>query len=149
MRRSCSFNEIFNYTSLCLLLLPCSLPMVTAVTSVRDFEIFENQITARLETLESFEQLRFVYLWWLLWRQLGILKLLKIRSQQDLTHPVKVNLNKELDPKLKTIQAFNIFALGSEKLEMKILPHGKKELPANQCWPTCQPWADWPTLVSW
>ena len=36
----------------------------------------------------------------------------------------------------------------SEKLEMKILPHGKKELPANQCRLICQPWADRLTLVS-
>ena len=33
-----------------------------------------------------------------------------------------------LDPKQKSIQAFNIEALGSRKLEMKILPHGKYEL---------------------
>ena len=38
---------------------------------------------------------------------------------------------------------------GSEKLEMKILPLGKKELPANQYWLICKPWADWPALVSW
>ena len=29
---------------------------------------------------------------------------------------------------------------GSEKQKMEILPHGKWELPANQCRPICQPW---------
>ena len=38
---------------------------------------------------------------------------------------------------------------GSEKVDMKILPHGKMELPANQCRPICQPWADWLAMVSW
>ena len=38
---------------------------------------------------------------------------------------------------------------GLEKLEMTILPHGEKELPANLSRPIC-PWlADWPALVSW
>ena len=36
---------------------------------------------------------------------------------------------------------------GSEKLEMKILPHRKKELLANLGRSICQPWADWPALV--
>ena len=42
------------------------------------------------------------------------------------TQPVKLNSNKKLDPKQKNIQVFNVDAYkGSEKLEMKILPHGK------------------------
>ena len=41
-----------------------------------------------------------------------------------------------------------LMSKGSEKLEMKILLHGKQELPANQCRPIC-PWlADLLALVS-
>ena len=62
------------------------------------------------------------------------------------TQPGKLNLNKKLDPKQKTSI---LMPKGSEKLEMKILPHRKKEYPANQCWPIFQPWADWLALVCW
>ena len=44
--------------------------------------------------------------------------------QDDTAQPIKLDLNIKLDPKQKTIQAFNIDiqAKGSEKQEMKILP---------------------------
>ena len=45
--------------------------------------------------------------------------------------PVKLDLNENFDPKQKTINASILMPKGSEKQEMKILPHGKKELPAN------------------
>ena len=66
-----------------------------------------------------------------------------------MTQPAKLDLNKKSFPKQKTIQNFTIDAKGSEKQKMKILPHGKWELPANQCRPIFQPWADQPALVSW
>ena len=46
-------------------------------------------------------------------------------GQTGKTHPVKIDLNKKLTLKQKTIQAFNIDAQGLEKQEIKILPHGK------------------------
>ena len=65
------------------------------------------------------------------------------------SQPVKINLSKKLDPMQKTIQASSILMpKGSEKLKLKILPHKKKELSATLCWLICQPWADWPALVS-
>ena len=37
------------------------------------------------------------------------------------SHPVKIDLDKKLDPKQKTIQKFNIDAHSLEKQKMKIL----------------------------
>ena len=41
------------------------------------------------------------------------------------TQPVKSDLNKKLDPKQKIIKPSILMPKGSEKLEMKILPHVK------------------------
>ena len=66
-----------------------------------------------------------------------------------MSHPVKIDLNKKLNPKQKLFRPAILMPKGSEKLEMKILPHGKKKLPANQCWPICPCLADLLALVSW
>ena len=50
-------------------------------------------------------------------------------------------------PSKRLLRLSILMPKGSEKLEMKILPHGEKELPANQDRPICQPWADWLVLV--
>ena len=65
------------------------------------------------------------------------------------TQPEKVDLDRKSFPKQMTIQNFAIDAQGFRKQKMKILPHGKWELPANQCRPICQPWAGRLALVSW
>ena len=54
------------------------------------------------------------------------------------SHPAKIDLSKKWLSKQKTIQNFNIDALGFKKQEMKILPRRKWKLPANPCQPTCQ-----------
>ena len=41
--------------------------------------------------------------------------------------PVKFNLNKKLDPNQKIIQALILMTESLEKLEMKILSHGKQD----------------------
>ena len=62
------------------------------------------------------------------------------------TQPMKIDLDNNLDSKQKTSI---LMPKGSEKLEMKMLWHGKQELPANQYQPICQQWTDWPALVIW
>ena len=66
-----------------------------------------------------------------------------------LAQPVKSNLNEKLDERKRLFRPSILMPEGSEKLKMKILSCGKKELPANQCQPICQPWADWQALASW
>ena len=62
----------------------------------------------------------------------SLLKIQKhVQIQQFVVHvkltpqPVKLKLNKKLDPKQKISRPSILMPKGSEKLEMKILPHGK------------------------
>ena len=55
----------------------------------------------------------------------------------NFSHPVKIDLDKSWIPRKRLFRPSIFMPKDSEKLEMKILPHGKKELPANQCWPIC------------
>ena len=63
--------------------------------------------------------------------------------------PAKLDLNKKSLSKQKTIQNFTIEAQRFRKIKNEYPPKRKWELPANQCLPICQPWADWQALVSW
>ena len=54
------------------------------------------------------------------------------------SQPTKIDLNKKSFPKQKTIQNFTIDAQWFRKT--------KNENPPQGNW---EPWADWPTLVSW
>ena len=63
-----------------------------------------------------------------------------------LTQPAKLNLDKKLYPKQKLFRPSILMPNGPEKLEKKILPHGKKELPpqGRQNW-----WGHGPPRFSW
>ena len=63
--------------------------------------------------------------------------------------PAKIDLNKKSLPKQMTIQNLTFDAHGFRKTKNENPLSRKWELPANQCRPTCQPWVDRPTFVSW
>ena len=53
-----------------------------------------------------------------------------------------MHLNKKLDPMQKNIQTFNIDSQRFSKTKNENPLTKEKGLPANQCLPICQPWAD-------
>ena len=66
-----------------------------------------------------------------------------------ITHPAKTDLNKKWLPKQKTIQNFNIDALGFIKTRNENPPTQEIGLIGNPCWLIC-PWlAVQPARVSW
>ena len=65
------------------------------------------------------------------------------------TQPTKIDLDKKWLPKQKTIQNFNIDALGFKKTRNENPPMREIGVTSNPCQLTCQPKADWPVWVSW